>query len=139
MSSLSAGIKSRITGMLDRYLPSRTKRLMFLASLSARLKDSSSLDGATLSRLNEVMNLSASHNEKGMQVPVILSRAIWDGKTVYQLCDDYVSEGKLDQQRVHRIASKVVDASPSWLHYAGKDVIERDVQTLLDNRSVLGL
>ena len=139
MSSLSAGIKSRITGMLDRYLPSRTKRLMFLASLSARLKDSSSLDKATLSRLNEVMSLSASRNEQGMQVPVILSRAIWDGRTVYQLCDDYIAEGKLDPHRVNRIASKVVDASPAWLRYAGKEEIEKDVQTLLDNRSVLGL
>jgi hypothetical protein len=137
MSRLSDVIKTRFQGLLDRYIPSRTKRMMFIASLSARLKDSSGLDATTRKRLNEVM--AASHDEAAMQVPALLSRVIWDGRTVYQLCDDNVAEGTLDQTRSRRIASSVVEATPSWLRYAGKDDIEKDVRMLLDNRAAIGL
>lgn len=137
MSRLSDVIKTRFQGLLDRYIPSRTKRMMFIASLSARLKDSSGLDATTRKRLNEVM--AASHDEAAMQVPALLSRVIWDGRTVYQLCDDNVAEGTLDQTRSRRIASSVVEATPAWLRYAGKDDIEKDVRMLLDNRAAIGL
>jgi hypothetical protein len=135
MNKVSGAIRASFTSLLKRHLPGRTKRLIFLASFSARLKGSNNFDSATLKKLNEAMALASS--DSSIKLPVHLSRAIWDGKTVFDICDENVCSAPFDTAHVRLLAQRVIDAMPSWLRYGEEAVIKEDISKLLDNRDIV--
>jgi hypothetical protein len=81
MSRASVAIKEVLVDMLDKHLPRRTKRLLFLASFFASVKDEKepSFDDPALQKLNQLMRLS--NTDSALKLPVHLSRVIWRGRT----------------------------------------------------------
>ena len=77
MISLSA-MGGKLCSFLGCGLPSRTKRLILVTSLTARVKNDPDLDRATLKRLNELLDLCSSEN--AMRLPAHLSSVIWNGE-----------------------------------------------------------
>jgi hypothetical protein len=137
LSRLKDAIRSSVVGMLQAHLPKRTKRLVFLASLAARLKGSEQFDNETLRKLNRVMELGKS--DSSLKLPCELSRAIWQGKTKYEILSLEHAEGVLDSAHKAEMSQRIISAMPRWLRYGSDKDIQIDVRRLLDNKSfVLG-
>lgn len=138
LSGLNCAIVNRFGGILQQHLPNRTKRLVFLASLCARLKETETFDNATLQKLNQVMALS--NTESALKLPVQLSRAIWRGKSSYEIFNADVQKEPLEQRSIPQMAMRVLAAMPSWLRYESDAAIKKDVMHLLNNSpTVLGV
>jgi hypothetical protein len=137
MSRASAAVRDFFIESLDRYLPRRTKRLLFLASFSARVKGEPNFDSETLRKLNHLMALSAT--DEALKLPVHLSRAIWQGKTMPEICGENVLEGQLTPDRIERVTTNIVSFMPKWLRYGRQEDIERDVKQLLVHHQILAV
>lgn len=126
---LRGGIKHGVVRFFGARLPDRMKRLVYLASLGAYIKGSTSLDDATISKLNKVMALGS--NDKALKLPVLLSKAIWDGK-VTPLPHDVYMEHQLGAATVEKVmAHAAVAGTPKWLRYGEEQLIQNDVEKLL--------
>lgn len=128
-------LRKGFVGLLQEYLPNRTKRLVFLASLAARLKGSESFDTETLHKLNRIMELGKS--DSALKLPYGLSRAIWHGKTSYELLSAEYAESSLDSVRKAEMTARIINAMPNWLRYGPDQDIKVDVGRLLDNKSMV--
>jgi hypothetical protein len=122
--------------ILGQFLPDRTKRMMFLASFSARVKDSPVMDIEVMKKLNRVLTLSSS--ESALKLPIHLSHAIWRGRSFVDICGEpEILEGRITPDRVQSASRKAVLEMPSWLRYSKIEEIERDVKLLLVHSSML--
>jgi hypothetical protein len=126
-----------LSRFLDVHLPPRMKRLVFLASLTARLRGSETFDDDTLRKLNKLMVLANSEN--ALRLPIQLSRAIWNGKTAYEITHDTLQQGdeSFGKERLKSLAHCVITAMPSWLRYGDDSDIEKDLNCLLGNRTLV--
>jgi len=106
-----------------------------MASLTARLKGSDTFTDDTLRKLNTIMSLSNS--DSAMKLPVHLSRVIWRGKGSYEIFNDNVDKSSLTQTQIKNAISRALDAMPAWLRYGDDAVIEKDVQCIIENRSIV--
>lgn len=132
LSSIGADIWHRTTRILDGSLPNRGKRVVFLASLAANLGTASSFTKETRIKLNRVMCLASG--DSALVVPFELSRVIWRGKSGVEIFHFDPKAAPLTQDMIEQMASSVVKAMPSWLHYDINEKIQSDVSTLLRHR-----
>lgn len=132
MNRVSAAFKRGMISLLDSQLPRRTKRLIFLASFSARMKNERQFDNDTLEKLNKLMVLSNS--DSALKLPIHLSKVIWNGRTLNDICADSFAEGPLSTDRVAVAAEQIVNRMPNWLRYGRRNDIVADVKKLLLNR-----
>lgn len=110
------------------HLPFRMKRLVHNASLGAYLEGSTSLDNATINKLNAVMALGS--NDSALKLPVLLSRVIWDGKVqTHDLSQEAPQSATPDL--VAQMTTLYTQATPKWLRYGEERVIRSDVEKLL--------
>ena len=133
-------IKSRMSEwFFDRmatHMPRRTKRLIFLASLTALIKNTTAISHETLKRLNELM--AVAQDERAMQLPVELSHGIWCGKNICEVCQRESLEVKtLSTAAILDIAGRIYEAMPMWLRYGRESDIQGDIIRILDNRATL--
>jgi len=135
MSGLSCAIKGCFGNFLEKHLPNRTKRMMFIASLSARLKGTETFDNITLLKLNQVMALS--NTESALKLPVQLSRAIWRGRSSYEIFNADVQKESTQPSRIKDMAVQAAGSMPAWLRYDKNEGIEDDVVLLLNNSKVV--
>jgi hypothetical protein len=134
MSRASVAIRKGVTAFLGHVLPTRTKRLIFLASFSARVKEedatpSSTLDNAALRKLNELLTLGA--DPKALGLPVQLSRVIWRGRSVADIAGEQLPIDRITPDRVESVSQQIVSAMPQWLKYDPTDKMVGDVKKLL--------
>lgn len=139
MNRATAAIKEYGESFLGRYLPRRTKRLMFLASFFARVKEGQgnppNYDGPILEKLNKLMSLSNS--DAALKLPVHLSKAIWHGKTFSEICGEPILVEQITPDLIERASKQIIKAMPQWLRYGRPEDIERDVKQLLVHRQIL--
>jgi len=143
MNHVTGVIRKSFAAFLGQHLSGKTKRMVFLASFSARLKaesfkDSVNLanDDETLAKLNEVMVLA--HRPSAAKFPVALSKVIWQDQTVEQITqEDVRTATTFTKEHLQKISARVLDAMPSWLRYDSDPVIKNDVTKLLENRNLV--
>lgn len=139
MNRASAAIKEYGESVLARYLPRRTKRLMFLASFFARVKEgqqgTASYDDPMLQKLNKLMSLSNS--DAALKLPVHLSKVIWHGKTFSEIVDVPVLQEQITPDLIEQATRQIIAAMPSWLRYGRPEDIAKDVKQLLVHRQIL--
>jgi hypothetical protein len=135
LSGMNGAIRKGVVSLLRDHLPNRTKRLVFLASLAARLKGSDTFDSETLHKLNRVMELGKT--DSALKLPYELSRAIWQGKTSYEILDLDFTSSSFNQARKEEMSQRIINAMPSWLRYGSDKDIFVDVNHLLDNKSLV--
>ena len=127
-------------GLLNNMLPRKTKRQIFLVSFAALLKGATTYDRETFQKLNRVLSLSESNDDKALGVSVMLSRVIWNGKTTYEICNDNVSEGNFNADRIAQVMTSLLNSMPRWLKYGQTEEIEKDVTVILnDQMNLLGV
>jgi len=137
MRRILSALSHRITDAVAGWLSPSVKRLIFLTSLSARLKGSTLFDNETLEKLNRVMVLSSDKNRDMLKLPAHLSKAIWNGKTAFEICGDNLCEGQIDLTRKQRAIQHILAGMPARLRYAPEAKMQQDIEKLLDNRSQL--
>lgn len=137
MNRITGLFRASLTSLLEVSLSERTKRLIFLASFSARFKDQTTLDNETLVKLNKVMVLCST--EAAINLPVHLSRAIWRGRTVYDIVADnqVLLSSPFSKERLQQLSARVLESMPKWLRYGPDAVIQDDVGKLLQHRGML--
>lgn len=140
--SLLSAVKKQATGktvaMLDRHLSQRMKRLVFLASLTARLKGEENLDAETLHKLNVTMELATRDNS--LLLPAHLNKIIWSSMSAHNSINEIAIQGDWTKTRIRRICQCVLLAMPCWLRYADDNDIARDVERLLtQHKTVFGV
>ena len=126
-------LRSLIGTLLDKGLPAKTKRQVFVASLAALMAGVTTYDQETFSKLNRLMDLSES-GERALAVPVLMSKVIWNGKTSFEVFREDVTQGAFSADRVTAVVSHLVDSMPQWLLYGTVGDIEKDVTALLNDR-----
>jgi hypothetical protein len=119
-----------MASLATKYLPVRTKRLMFLASFSAQLKDPKEINRELLHKLNKVLSLSADDN--ALKFPVHLSHAIWRNRPLEPGVKLSLKTEAV-RDRAHAVARKVIAAMPEWLRYDDEAKMSEDVENLLQN------
>jgi len=119
--------------LVGKSFPERTKRLVLITSLVGSFGDAVKIDAETLHKLNKIMSLCST--ESAMELPIRLSRAIWNGKTSYEIFNDKFTDSTMDGVRIKRIAEYVASTMPKWLCYGDAATIVKDIEQLLANMS----
>lgn len=135
LSTITGAIRGSFADFLTETLPIRTKRLVFVASLTARLKDADAVDSETLKKLNQVMALANSAS--ALKLPIQLSKVIWRGRKSIDILKDVMVDSAGTTDTIGKKLTDAVDAMPAWLRYAEACDMEQDVRQLLENRSEL--
>jgi hypothetical protein len=121
--------------MSSILLPTRTKRLVFISSLTARFNGSNAVDKETMHKLNQMMKLCA--NEKAMELPILLGNVIWQGKTSSELCNGDVCKTEITTSNVKDMVTSIITVMPKWMKYGENGQIEKDVEQFLLNSKTL--
>lgn len=103
-----------LTRLLRVGLPRYGKRLLFIVSLFAGLKQLSPTEVVDLEVLNEKMALASC--AEALEIPVLFSKRIWKNCNL-----DPRSTG----------ADQVVNAMPSWLQYGDSAKMLEDARTVI--------
>lgn len=131
--SLTAVLWQRTTSVLDSVLSQRGKRVVFLASLAARLGSTHRFDKQTRQKLNTIMKLV--HGESALLLPYELSAVIWHGKSGVEIFHFDPKRRDLSQEQICQMTQSVVNSMPAWLRYGENTEIEQDIVRLLHNRT----
>ena len=131
------GFLDIVISFLKTHLPNRTKRLVFLASLTARLKNSDFFDAETLKKLNLVMALAS--NDAAIELPVCLNKVIWHDQSackilsINNVCCESQNKIEIETSNIKSMAASVMSVMPDWLSYGERKDIQNDVEQLLSN------
>jgi hypothetical protein len=137
MKPVTNVITGGLASLATRVLPERTKRLMFLASLSAHLKETNQMSKESLRKINALFGLSADDN--ALKFPVHLSHAIWRNRPLEPGVRQSFTASDIRPRGapISAIARKVIDAMPQCLRY-DEPKMEKDVVDLLQNWQQVG-
>ena len=131
--SAGASLKVMVVSALVRPMPRRMKRLLFLTSVMTHVKDSQ-LNSQTLHKLNNLMGLC--REEKAMELPMMLSKVIWDGRVIEPI--KVLSEKKtIPDSQFQDLIHQVITNVPHWLRYGRAGDMEEDLRRLLSYRTEL--
>lgn len=119
-----------ISRILTKIFPKRVKRFILISSLFARITNQKRLDDETLSKLNQVFNLTNVSDNDGMLLPVMLQSLIWDEEEI-EIVREYNASGSVT--KTESCVSKVCEIIPTWLVYENFDA---DVRKLFNNFSL---
>lgn len=133
------GFFSRILG---RVLSKKTKRMIFLASLTAFIKDIHEPDAVMLAKINEMFSLS--ENNEALKFPMRVSPRIWGEFDLSDLHRIGVKENlsevcnqRLVMSQKRMIARHVMKNTPMWLRYHSNRVMVDEVVKLLNTTDKL--
>lgn len=118
--------------LLGVILPTRSKRLMFLASLAARLVRDGVFNTETMQKLNGSLQLARS--EKALQLPQTVCAIIWDADTSQKIFSeihgDYAGDSCLLFEDAQQVCRRAVELTPAWLRYGSAEEMMRDASQL---------
>ena len=134
-TEIKASLRMRFTRYLEAKLHNRGKRLMFLASLAARLHISGQFDKVTRDKLNQVMQLSKG--SASLVVPFELSKVIWHGKTAVEIFHYDPANTPLTEEVIEKMTQSAISSTPAWLRYGDNSEMAKDVSKLLHNRGLV--
>lgn len=132
-------IKRVIHNTLDRRIPRRFKRLIFLSSVLGVIKGLKKPDADAIDKLNRALHIA--HNKDAMLFPMQIHSWIWRDRLEsldIELDDRIVSvttlsQTKLDNSDFFRIALYFIEHAPKWLIYGSIRQIAADLQTMFRN------
>ncbi len=125
-----------LSWLLTRSLPDPIKRLIFLSSLAAYIRDLDQPDIETLKKINEIMCLSG--NAEALKFPMKIHTRIWGNFDTERLSCDGINCRSLKNFRLvglprsqmRIIANRLIDYMPVWLKYKSREAIRQDIYML---------
>lgn len=120
-----------------RLMPSRMKRLIYLSSLIATLRNTDSLDISAANKINNVLKLSST-GTNALMLPVSLSRSIWANKIVIDGSVDKIKSNIDDKDAVLNSIYRIIDLTPKWIRYGRREDMVKDLLSVFcrDNNLV---
>jgi hypothetical protein len=128
MNRVTDAIRGRLANMLKQRLSERTKRLLFVASFSAQLKEPSALNDEMLHKLNSMLELAT--DDAALKLPIHLSQVIWRNRPLEPGVRVSLRTEAL-QSRAAALGKKVMEAMPSWMRYEDESKMQSDIEKLL--------
>lgn len=123
---------------LKVYLPTRIKRMIFLASVFAYISETDTPSDETVQKLNKVMRLS--RDEQAIRLPFAMKKMVW--KTLEEpLIIDEVDEPidnlkeivqTCDSNIFAKIVHLLILRAPDWTVYASETTIQTDLRIMFD-------
>lgn len=124
--------KSRYLRVLFHLLPCRTKRLLFLSSLSGKVTGEKSLARQTLVKIQNEFELCS--DPFAIELPLAFHEKIWGKRPIDELvCPVHLDATQSDRE-LTRLSRQIVSIMPCWLVYAQTSCIVNDVRDLLAKR-----
>lgn len=130
-----------VTAFLKMILNEHMRRVIFIASLHAQIKDIRQPDKDVLEKLGNVMSLSLKYKE-APELAMYVSGRIWK-KPVSISChtgicfhiEDLKDIGmiNLNAEQMRIIADQILKVIPDWLRYGSNRMMKKDVMKLLGN------
>lgn len=124
--------------VLGKVLPDKVKRMIFMSSLAAYLRDIDQPEDEVLQKLNSVLRLSSDY--RAMRFPIVFHSYIWasfDTCTITDkgiACESHTLKGfrlvGLTKPQARIVADKIIAYIPDWLRYASKNQTRKDVYRL---------
>lgn len=118
-------IEGKTASLFGRIINSRSKRMIVLASLFAKLcGDKSKIDLSIVHKFNQVLHLS--NKDDALMFPIQITKLIWkDGVRVVELTHSQLEEHIRDE------ATRLVNFIPDWLRYQGIEEMVADIETVI--------
>ena len=110
-------------------MPARMKRMMFFASLIARIRNTSNLDMETAHSLNTALNLANS--DTSLMLPAMMSEKIWSSVPGIEEVIHIFKMRNWATDKLNDICKKIVDIIPDFLVYSSKKRMQEDVECLI--------
>lgn len=124
--------------VLGKVLPDKVKRMIFVSSLAAYLRDIDQPEDEVLQKLNSVLKLSSDY--RAMRFPIVFHSYIWDSFDTGTItdkgiaCESDTLKGfrlvGLSKPQARIVTDKIIDYIPDWLRYASKNQTRNDVYRL---------
>lgn len=130
-----------VTKVLTNILPHKTKRLFFIASLIASIKNIKDPDDNILVLINQKFDLSDSR--EALALPVWVGVKLWFGRVPKNLClqcNDgipLINLADLDGKRLtpgemRVAANSVINCAPNWIKYGSRRTMRNDFVSVLE-------
>jgi len=127
----------RLLLSLSPRIPNKFKRMVFLTSLLAMLRDTRSGDERILKHVNHFLCLA--HDDRSMNLPLYTHRWIWKGISSgdaiilnagsVQLKE--ILSSKLTTDDYHTIVDYFLKTCPAWMVYSDRKTIYHDVRAMI--------
>jgi len=131
---------SFLSFILTKILPYKTKRLIFLSSILAGIKNITNPDKQLLRKVNEVLEISRI--DEAIALPMHYGDAIWSRLLpegiylkylkypVLQLSD--LDKNHLTTTELRIIANAILNSTPVWMKYGSRRTMRNDLFELID-------
>lgn len=129
---------------LGKLLPRRMKRLIFVSSFIAHLRNTTDPDRDLLSKINKLLSLS--NRDEALLLPIHLHQHIWSKvflKEVFQEksinFDDIsqIASFKFHKPQIRILSEEIIKVIPSWLMYGSRNQVKNDLVCIFENMGVL--
>lgn len=111
---------------LVNRMPSHSKRLIYLASLTGVINGVREPDENFIKKLNEVLNLSDS-GDSALKLPIYVSDLIWKNKENIEKDLATLKDPLAQPNTKKECIGRIQECTPSWLRYASNDIVEEDL------------
>lgn len=135
MISPSATTSNPMVRFAVKSLPSRMKRIVVLASLTAIAKKTKVPERALIKKLNQVLQLSTE--DAALKLPIHVSRLIWTNTTVFDEDLQRLTQCNGHEEVAQQAAHKVAELLPDWLRYAPVALVVKDIMDLFADDSCI--
>ena len=130
--------KSRILRVLFHILPSRTKRMVFLTTLTAKVTGLKEMDREK--RIHLQSQFALCKDPDAISLPLAYNEKIWGNRPIDELIERVQNEPSstgFTEQEMTRMARQIVAMMPCWLVYTQTMEIVKEVRQLLSQRNEL--
>lgn len=128
---------------LGSVLSPSAKRMIFLSSLAAHLKNVNNPDRDLLEKLNELMSLSK--DSSALRLPMLMQARIWDSFDVSEIKQlnapvktlAEVPGSRLSMAQLRILSIRIIRHIPKCLHYDSTEMMRQDIFKLVKNSQAL--
>lgn len=129
--------------ILGAILPRRMKRLIFVSSFIAHLRNTNNPDRQLLAKINKLLVLTS--NDEALLFPIQLHQRIWDkvelkdvlnGKSITVDDSSQISSYRFRKPQIRILSEEIIKIIPSWLMYGSKNQIRSDLICIFENLNI---
>lgn len=126
--------------LLGKLLPNRIKRLIFISSFIAHIKNTKNPDKHLLSKINRLFSLS--RDDDAMLLPFKLQERIWHTVALKEVLQEksivtdnisQVADYRFVKPQIRTLSEDIIKIIPGWLKYGSNNQIRSDLIIVFKN------
>lgn len=133
-------IRTFLFMLLEKWLPRKTKRLVFISTFIACVNNVNTPSKRMLSKINELLHVS--DNDSAISLPMMFGCKLWESKLpcgvhlkhlnnpTIRLSD--LKDKELNTAELRIVANTILSSCPQWLMYDSKRVMRTEVITVIN-------